>query len=467
MRRLIERYRLPESFVKYSRNCDPAQPQGFFTFGEGTICFGSCSAETLASSVDNGLGDVRDRVRFHGDTLHLPFDPDQLVDNSLLERYPANARDLSHQVILRRVYYILRPLLPIAVRKRLQRFYLAGWEKVRFPHWPVDVTVERIFEQCLGLLMKAQGLDTLPFIWFWPDAYDSCVIVTHDVETEGGRNFCSSLMDLDDSIGIKSSFQIVPEGRYTVSPAFLSEIRRRGFEINVQDLNHDGNLFRNRKQFMRRIVAVNRYAREIGAQGFRAAVMYRNQDWYQALDFDYDMSIPNSAHLEPQRGGCCTVFPYFIGRLLELPLTTTQDYALFHFLNEYSLELWERQIALIRQKHGLISILIHPDYILKKREQETYLHLLRYLDRLRMTENVWITTPAQVNKWWRARSKLRLRRDGSEWRIEGAGSERARLAYARLEADTISYEIPTSTPRLPAPLPGPDSRRNEILEQGA
>jgi hypothetical protein len=260
-------------------------------------------------------------------------------------------------------------------------------------------------------------------------------------------------MDLDDSIGIKSSFQIVPEGRYTVTPAFLSEIRRRGFEINVQDLYHDGNLFRNRKQFMRRILAVNRYAREIGAQGFRAAVLYRNQEWYQALDFDYDMSIPNSAHLEPQRGGCCTVFPYFIGRLLELPLTTTQDYALFHFLNEYSLELWERQIALIRQKHGLISILVHPDYILRKREQETYLHLLRYLDRLRMTEKVWITTPAQVNNWWRARSKLSLRRDGSEWRIEGAGSERARLAYARLEADTISYELPTTKPRLPAPLP--------------
>jgi hypothetical protein len=459
MRRLIERYRLPESCVKYSRNYDPAQPQGFFTFGEGIVCFGCCSAETLAPSVDDGLCDVRDRVRFHGHTLQLPLDPDQVVDNLLLERYPPHARDLSHQAVLRSVYNALRPLLPLTVRKHLQRFYLADWERIRFPHWPVDVTVERILEQCLRLLMKAQGLATLPFIWFWPDAYDSCAIVTHDVETEGGRNFCSALMDLDDSIGIKSAFQIVPEGRYTVSPAFLAEIRGRGFEVNVHDLNHDGNLFRNQKTFMQRVGAVNRYGREIGAQGFRAAVMYRNQQWYPALDFEYDMSVPNAAHLEAQRGGCCTVFPYFIGRLLELPLTTTQDYALFHLLSKASLELWERQIELIREKHGLIHILVHPDYIMKKREQETYLQLLRYLDRLRRTENVWVTTPAHLNIWWRVRSKLSLIRDSSEWRIEGAGSERARLAYARLEGGTISYEIPASNPRLPAPSPGPDARK--------
>ena len=444
MRRLIERYRLPESCVNYSGSVDSSQPQGFFAFGEGTVCFGSCFADTLAPSVNDGLYDVRTRVLFDGDTLHLPFDPDQLVDNLLLERYPIIARDLSHQLILRSVYYSLRPLLPLKLRKHLQRVYLAGWEKIRFPHWPVDVTVERILEQFLAMLMKAQGLRKLPFIWFWPQAYDSCAIVTHDVETADGRDFCSSLMDIDDSVGIKSSFQVVPEGRYAVSPAFLADIRRRGFEINIQDISHDGNLFRSRKQFMQQIVAVNRYGREFGAQGFRAAVLYRNQEWCHALDFEYDMSIPNSAHLEPQRGGCCTVFPYFIGRLLELPLSTTQDYALFHFLNKHSLDLWKRQIELIRQKHGLISILTHPDYMLKAREQETYLQLLRHLDTLRTTQNVWIATPAEVNRWWRVRSKLSLHHDGSEWQIKGAEGERACLAYACLEGDTVRYEIPTA-----------------------
>src|SRR4030095_13902574 len=97
--------------------------------------------------------------------------------------------------------------------------------------------------------------------------------------------------------------------------------------------------------------------------GFRSGAMYREQRWYEAFGFAYDMSVPNVAHLEPQRGGCCTVMPYFVGDILELPLTTLQDYSLFHILDDYSLTLWQRQIASIREQHGLITFLAHPDYL--------------------------------------------------------------------------------------------------------
>jgi hypothetical protein len=100
---------------------------------------------------------------------------------------------------------------------------------------------------------------------------------------------------------------------------------------------------------------INRYAKAFQAFGFRAGAMYRNLDWYEALEFSYDMSVPNVAHLDPQRGGCCTVMPYFIGNILELPLTTTQDYSLFHIIGDYSTKLWKQQIKLVLQKHGLIS----------------------------------------------------------------------------------------------------------------
>ena len=36
--------------------------------------------------------------------------------------------------------------------------------------------------------------------------------------------------------------------------------------------------------------------------------------------------------------------PYFIGNILELPLTTIQDYSLFHILGDYSISLWQQQI---------------------------------------------------------------------------------------------------------------------------
>ena len=46
-----------------------------------------------------------------------------------------------------------------------------------------------------------------------------------------------------------------------------------------------------------------------------------------------------------------------------------------------------------------------------------------------------------MNTWWRIRNGLSLVRDGSGWRIEGEGAERACVAYAQREGDGISYRI--------------------------
>jgi len=254
--------------------------------------------------------------------------------------------------------------------------------------------------------------------------------MTHDVETAQGRDFCTALMDINDSFGIKASFQIVPECRYAVTPSFLNSISKRGFEVAVQDLNHDGHLYRNRREFRKRAAKINLYGRHWGAGGFRAAVLYRKQEWFDDLEFSYDMSVPNVAHLDPQRGGCCTVMPYCVGKLLELPVTTTQDYSLFHILNDYSIALWKKQIDLIMEKHGLLSFIIHPDYITRNRERFTYTTLLAHLATLRAEKGVWVATPGEVNCWWRQRMEMRIIEDGDNLHIEGPGRERARIAYA-------------------------------------
>ena len=133
--------------------------------------------------------------------------------------------------------------------------------------------------------------------------------------------------------------------------------------------------------------------------------------------------------------------PYFIGNILELPLTTTQDYFLFHIIGDYSTKLWRQQINLVLQKHGLISFIIHPDYIVAKEPQCVYSELLHYLCQLRSEGQTWIALPREVDAWWRERSGMKLVADSAGWRIEGPGSDRARLAYARLEGDQVVYEI--------------------------
>jgi hypothetical protein len=440
---ILEFYRCPENLIKLSLAGEPSPEPGYFRFGQDTVCYGRSYLESPSKPVRNGLRDLSPNVTWDGAKLLLPFDPSQIIDNLRCERYAAGGhvgkRSVLPSATLQKVYYALRPLLGVSVRKHLQKVFLRNWDKLQFPSWPVDTTVEHLLERLLFLSMKAQKIEKVPFIWFWPEGWASCAVVTHDVETKVGVELTSRLMDVDDAFGIKASFQIIPQGPYPVSTGYLEGIRRRGFEVNVQDLAHDGNLFDNRKEFLFQAQSINRFLREYGAEGFRAGRLYRNADWYEALEASYDMSIPNVGHLEAQRGGCCTVFPYFIGRILELPLTTIQDYSLFHILGDFSIDLWKKQANLVMAKHGLVSFIIHPDYSMEDTALSVYKSLLGYLVELRDARKLWIALPQAVNRWWRERSEMRLVCEDGKWRIQGKGNERAKVAYAKLAGDDIHY----------------------------
>src|SRR5215469_373278 len=358
------------------------------------------------------------------------------------ERYGSNGDNHVLRSPIARVYYFFRPFLPRVIRQYFQRIYLRDWDTLTIPRWPIDTTVDDLLAQLLlGVIRSELGPKRIPFIWFWPEGASSCAIMTHDVETQAGLRHCLALMDTDAVFGMPAAYQMVPEDRYRVSSAFLDEIKGRGFEVNIQDLNHDGLLFRDEREFRRRAKKINAYAKQFGARGFRSGALYRNSDWLRALRFEYDMSVPNVAHLDPQRGGCCTVFPYFIDEMLELPLTTTQDYSLFHILNQHSLDLWKQQADLIKCKNGLISFITHPDYLINAAARSVYRQLLSYLADKREHERVWITSPGELNDWWRQRAQLRIVEDETHWRIDGPGSERARIAYAEEEGGQLVFTV--------------------------
>lgn len=441
---LVDHYRCPDGFADFELKGQLSEDTGYFRFGRESICYGRSASGFRASRADGALYDALRDVLTDGSNLLLPFDPTDVIDNLRLERY---ANHYSQGALnrwkrsLRNAYYFLRPLMHVSVRKHFQRAHLNGWRGHFFPRWPVDTTVEELCERLLLLSMKAKGVDRVPFIWFWPDGAQSCVAMTHDLETEKGKTFCTELMDLDDSFGIKASIQLVPEGRYKVSAAFVKSIRDRGFEVNIQDLNHDGHLFRDREEFLCRAQRINEYGRAYEASGFRAAVLYRNLDWYDALEFSFDMSVPNVAHLDPQRGGCCTVMPYFVGDMLEIPVTTTQDYMLFHLLNDYSLDLWKAQTELIIEKNGLMSFIVHPDYVIEKKAQGIYRDLLHYLRQLSTKKRIWFAVAGEIDHWWRARRRMSVVNHDGKWRIEGPGAERAKLAFAKVIGQRLEYEV--------------------------
>jgi hypothetical protein len=435
---VIEYYRCPESYVRLSLREPLSESSGYFNFGAGTTCYGQCAGHSPSPSPQGVLRDVLAAASLDGGAVRLPFDLKQVVDNLRYELYSREASSQA-ETWMARTYYLVRPLLSVSVRKHIQRWHFRGWDRLSFPRWPVDTSVDGIFEQTMLLSIKAQSASQIPFVWFWPEGATSCAIMTHDVETEKGLRSAPYLMDMEDGFGIKASFQIVPEQRYEVSNDFLNSVRERGFEVVVHDLNHDGHLFREKAEFLRRAKRINSHGQRFGASGFRAAILYRKQQWFDALDFSYDMSVPNVAHLDPQRGGCCTVMPYFVGKILELPVTTTQDYTLFNILNDYSIELWKKQIDLIMEKHGLISVIVHPDYVDGSRERAVYEALLTHLADLREQKGIWITTPGEVDRWWRQRAEMEIVKDELGWRIKGAGSERARIGFASQKEGRVCY----------------------------
>lgn len=422
-----------------------ANGAGFFSFGQELICYGHCTTGVAADVLGSGAFDASQSVAIFDSVIRLPFDISAVIENLRREHYVqslcSGEQRLAQTELIRKAYYVVRKYLPVRIRRYMQRAYFRGWQNLPLPHWPVDFTVDSLHERFLRMTMVAQGLQTVPFIWFWPDGATSCLILTHDVESDAGLRFCSSLMDIVTAYGFKSSFQVVPEDRYQVPEGFADEIRARGFEFNIHDLNHDGHLFEEREEFLRRAKKINAYAKHFNARGFRAGAMYRNQDWLNALDFSYDMSVPNVAHLEPQRGGCCTVMPYFVGNLVELPLTATQDYSLFHIIGDYSIDLWKRQIDLIRRRNGLISFICHPDYLIERRGRRIFECLLTHLRTTVDSHRIWAALPGVVDEWWRARHKMKLVREGTKWKIEGPGSDRARLAYAHLDGEQVVYSV--------------------------
>jgi hypothetical protein len=457
MTNVFENYfRLRNSDLSLEFPVQNGSAPGFFRFGGAGIGFGRVEGVRTRASADEPLEDARASVDSNGGSLRVPFDPSDVVDQLRNERYETAQHGRSGNGALKRIarqlYYGVRPLLPVGVRRHLQRLALADWKTIPFPNWPLDCTVDRLLRETLVHAIRARGGEPIPFIWFWPDGLRACVIVTHDVETDAGQRFCPKLMSMNEEFGFLASFQIVPEERYAKRDTIHAEMRERGHEINLHGLNHDGKLFEERGEFLRRAAKINEYAASWGSLGFRSPVLYRKQDWFGALNFDYDMSVPNTARLEAQRGGCCTVMPYFIGDLVELPTTSVEDYTLLHILRDRTTNIWCKQLDTVTRMNGIFNLLVHPDYQDTETARQMYRSFLFEMRERADVDGLWVPLPREASAWWRARSKMTLVGEGPSARITGDPDRRARVALARLENGRLVFD-----------LPKPESARTHIV----
>ena len=140
----------------------------------------------------------------------------------------------------------------------------------------------------------------------------------------------------------------------------------------------------------------------------------------------YDSSFPDTDPFEPQAGGCCSILPYFLEDLVELPITLVQDHTLWEILRQDTIDLWTTKSDWIIANGGLINLITHPDYLDTPARLRMYEEFLVYLAA---QQEGWYALPREVAAWWLTRAGLRCVEDGGDARIEGDGAERATLAW--------------------------------------
>ncbi|HLX68471.1 MAG TPA: glycosyltransferase [Verrucomicrobiae bacterium] len=250
------------------------------------------------------------------------------------------------------LYYQFKPLIPWKVRMEVRRA-LARKTRVKSADvWPISEAAKRTPEGWPG----------------WPEGKRFAFVLTHDVEGLIGLAKYRQLMQLDMMCGFRSSFNLIPEGEYTVPRELLEELKQNGFEVGVHDLHHDGKLYRSRTSFSKRAKQINHYLREWGACGFRSGFMHHRLEWYQDLDIAYDASTFDTDPFEPQPDNVNTIFPFWMkgpnGRgWAELPYTLPQDSSMFLLLRETSSDIWKRKLAWIVANGGMVLLDTHPDYM--------------------------------------------------------------------------------------------------------
>ena len=297
------------------------------------------------------------------------------------------------------LYYRVKPFLPRVLINYLKKLNHIKQNNNFLLGWPFEERYVCYLWDCIHRVLIHSNRSSTPFRYFWPAGYRFAFVLTHDVETSKGQDFVRAVTDLEEEMGFRSSFNFVPEG-YKLDLNLIQELRDRGFEVGVHGLYHDGNLFSSHKIFIERARRINFHLKELGSVGFRSPLTHRNPEWMQELDIEYDLSFFDTDPYEPMPGGCMNIWPYKIGRFIELPYTLAQDSTL-RSLGEKSPRLWMDKLVFILSYNGMALLNSHPDYLKEKTLWDMY---IEFLGAVSSRGDYWNALPQQVARWWRVRT---------------------------------------------------------------
>jgi hypothetical protein len=326
-----------------------------------------------------------------------------------------------------------------AVPRRLQvkaRRALARRQRSRtFPAWPFEDVLLRRRAVALEAALHARGTERLPVVAPWPDGHRFAYVFTHDVEGVAGLRRIHELLEVERRHGVVSSFNFCGAW-YPVSDHDLQLVRDAGCEVGLHGMEHDHSLFASRRNFDHGLPRIRAQMEHWQAVGYRSPALHRWGPWMRELPATYDSSFPHSDPFQPQPGGCCAIHPFLFGDVVELPVTLDQDFTLFELLQQRDIRLWTDKSRWLIRHHGLVNVIVHPDYLTPERLGR-YEELIAFLGD---QPGGWHALPRDVAAWWRRRSRVRLDEVDGRPELPASAPSEAVVAWASLADGAIRYE---------------------------
>ncbi|MDA3885156.1 MAG: polysaccharide deacetylase family protein [Candidatus Delongbacteria bacterium] len=303
-----------------------------------------------------------------------------IKDERIIKFLTENDFDNSFSIFKKAYYNFARPVMPLFIRHWLQ-------DRVSRK---VELKENFIWDE-LANIVKNKIAD----LELYPNNKDAAVILTHDVDTEEGFDNIPNILKIEEELGFKSSWNIVPY-KYSIDQGIIDLINKSGHEIGIHGYNHDGKLFYSEKEFSKRVPKINKAIKKYGAKGFRAPMVHRNLEWLQKLDIEYDASCFDYDPFQPFPGGTGSIWPFKAGKFIELPYTLPQDHDLFFMMKRNDIDIWKKKTDWLIENKGIILLITHPDYLTGK-----YSELYReYLEFLKEKKDLWFALPKELSEHW-------------------------------------------------------------------
>ncbi|MBW2988212.1 hypothetical protein DRJ48_03815 [Candidatus Woesearchaeota archaeon] len=294
------------------------------------------------------------------------------------------------------------------ISKRIKQKQQAG-----FPHFPYDFSVDFIRE-----LIHSTQTPTQKPVPFWPDGKRFAIVLTHDVDSDfifKNKRMLNSFLRLEEGHGFKSAWYFVTF-KYKLNHAILKQLATRGHEIGFHGDTHDYRLpYLKEERIRKRLERCKPFLEQYKVRGGRSPVFLWTPRFLKVLAeyLGYDTSFHDTTigGLSGRREGCCSCFPFFYGKLLEIPTTIPEEFMLgsLGYSPEEILDIQISKMREIRKLGGVVNILTHPEPEISanKVALKIYRGLLKECSRFK---DAWCVLPKELEAHWRKRDKSIMQR---------------------------------------------------------